>query len=153
MVKINIFGAERQTLPICWLFGRMDTGVPHEEDCSALLPDGGAGSDHCVEVGESFLGSLQAQKWSVGFCCELLNLFRVLKVEDHQEYLVKQPLANSECCECSECRKWVFSQSTSDRLNNSPPTPNFSPTFKNFSQKLCLGCKEKESFTESFIWI
>ena len=96
MVEINIFGAERQTSPVCWLFGRMDTGVPHEEDCSALLPNGGAGSDDCVEVGESFLGSLQAQKWSVSFCCELLNLFRILKVEDHQEYLVKQPLANRE---------------------------------------------------------
>ena len=133
MVEINIS-------PICWLFGRMDTGVPHEEDCSALLPDGGAGSDDCVEVGESFLGSLQAQKWSVSFCCELLNLFRILKVEDHQEYLVKQPLSNSEC---SGLRKWIFSQGTSDHFNHSRPTPNFSPTMKNFAQKLCMDCKEK----------
>ena len=140
MVEINIFCAKRQNSPICWLFGRMDTGVPHEEDCSALLPDGGAGSDDCVEVGESFLGSLQAQKWSVSFGCELLNLFRILKVEDHQEYLVKQPLANSECF---GLRKWIFSQGTSDHLNNSRPTPNFSPTMKNFAQKLCMDCKEK----------
>ena len=146
MVKINIFGAERQTLPIRWLFGHMDTGVPHEEDCSALLPDGGAGSDDCVEVGESFLGSLQAQKWSVSFCCELLNLFRVLKIEDHQEYLVKQPLANRESF---GLRKWIFSQGTSDHFNNSQSTPNFSPTMKNFAQKLCMDCKEKVC-TESY---
>ena len=90
MVEINIFCAKRQNSPICWLFGRMDTGVAHEEDCSALLPDGGAGSDDCVEVGHHLVSCLEAQQWNVDFSGHLANFFGILEVQDSQDYLLGQ---------------------------------------------------------------
>ena len=79
-----------------YIFGCMDTSISQDEDGAALLLDRGTGPDDCLYVGESFLESLQVQQWSVSFRCDLRNLLRISEVQDHQEYLVKQPLANSE---------------------------------------------------------